>query len=426
MASKTSPKPFSRQRQSEIFLGNLRGKERKIPISFEKLRAAAKKRMSKEAYAYIAGSAGQESTKRANRSGFNQWKIIPRMLRDVSAPNTGISLFGHEYPGPFLLGPIGVLEMVHADADLAVAEAAASEDVPFIFSSQASVSMEKCSSAMSDSPRWFQLYWSTSNELVESFVKRAEKCDCEAIVLTLDTTMLGWRPRDLDLDYLPFLRGKGIAQYTSDPVFHELMETSIAEADEPPKLTFNALKALIRMAKNYPGSFWKNLFSDKPRKAVKTFIECYSRPSLTWNDLSFLRSLTDLPILLKGILNPEDARKAIETNMDGIIVSNHGGRQVDGAISSIEALPEVAEEVRGRVPVLMDSGIRSGSDIFKALALGADAVLLGRPYVYALSVAGKSGVREVIQNFRADFELTMGLSGCRSVKEITKEQLRPQ
>lgn len=424
MDSDSSSKPFSRRRQTEIFLGNLRGNQRSIPISFEKLKAAAKRKMSKEAYAYVAGSAGQETTKSANHSGFDQWKILPRMLRDVSSCDTSISLFGNDYPTPFLLAPIGVLEMAHPKADLAVAKAAAAEGIPYIFSSQASESMEKCSAAMGDSPRWFQLYWSTSNELVESFVQRAENSGCEGIVLTLDTTMLGWRPRDLDLDYLPFLRGMGIAQYTSDPVFQELMETPVSEADDSPKLTLNAIKALIQMAQNYPGGFWNNLLSDKPRKAVKTFIECYSRPSLTWEDLSFLRSLTDLPIILKGVLDPQDARKAIEADMDGIIVSNHGGRQVDGAVSAIETLPDITDEVQGKIPVLMDSGIRSGGDIFKALALGADAVLLGRPYVYALAVAGETGVREVIQNYRADFELTMGLSGCKSVNEITKDRLR--
>jgi lactate 2-monooxygenase len=424
MAGSSSDKSYARQRQSEIFLGNLRGRERTVPISFDKLKSAAKQQMSDEAFAYVAGSAGRESTKRTNRHGFEKWKIIPRMLRDVSSCNTSITLFGQDYPTPFLLAPIGVLEMAHNAADLAVAEAAASENIPFIYSSQASVSMEKCSTAMGDSPRWFQLYWSTSNELVESFVRRAEKCGCEGIVLTLDTTRLGWRPRDLDLDYLPFLRGMGIAQYTSDPVFQELMQTSIAESDESPSLTFSSLKALIQMAQNYPGGFWSNLLSEEPRRAVKTFIECYSRPSLTWDNLSFLRSLTDLPIILKGILDPKDAQKAVQANMDGIIVSNHGGRQVDGAISSIEALPDIIKEVKHDLPVLLDSGIRSGGDIFKALSLGADAVLLGRPYVYALAVAGRAGVREVIQNYRSDFELTMALAGCRNINEITADRLQ--
>lgn len=420
---KTSDPSYGRRRQTEIFLGNIRGNKRAIPISFQKLKAKASRQMSARAFAYVAGSAGQESTKQANKTAFKQWKIVPRMLRDVSSCDTSISLFGNTYPSPFLLAPIGVLEMAHPEADLAVAKAAANTDVPFIFSSQASVPMEETAKAMQESPRWFQLYWSTSNELVESFVRRAEQSGCEAIVLTLDTTMLGWRPRDLDLDYLPFLRGKGIAQYTSDPVFKELMESEQAGTDEAPSLSWNAIKALIRMAKHYPGGFWSNLFSDKPRKAVQTFISCYSRPSLEWSDLKFLRDLTDLPILLKGILDPRDARKAIEANMDGVIVSNHGGRQVDGAISAIEALPTITKEVSGEVPVLMDSGIRSGGDIFKALALGADAVLLGRPYVYALAVAGEAGVQEVIQNYRADFQLTMGLSGCRNIDDISEDFL---
>lgn len=419
-----SGKPFSRQRQTDIFLGSLRGKSRTIPTSFDKLRDAAKKRMSKEAFAYIAGSAGCEATKISNRSDFNKCKITPSMLNDVSECNTDISLFGNQYPVPFLLAPIGVLDMAHPGADLAVAKASAGEGVPFIFSSQASVDMETCSSVMGNSPRWFQLYWSTSNDLVESFVQRAESCGCEAIVLTLDTTMLGWRPRDLDLDYLPFLRGRGIAQYTSDPIFRELMKTSLGDADERPKLILSSIKALIKMAKNYPAGFWSNLFSEEARRAVKTFIECYSRPSLTWDDLSYLRSLTDLPILLKGILNPEDARKAVEGNMNGIIVSNHGGRQVDGAVSAIEALPDIAAEVHGDIPILMDSGVRSGSDMFKAIALGADAVLLGPPYTYALAIAGEQGVKEIIQNYRAEFELTMALSGCRSVEEINTDRLQ--
>lgn len=424
MASSSSPKSFSRQRQSDIFLGSLRGNTRSIPIDFEQLRTKAENSLSKEAYAYIAGSAGREATKKANRSAFDKWKIMPRMLNDVSICDTGVKLFGNHYPAPFLLAPIGVLDMAHPKADLAVAKASAQEEIPFIFSSQASVDMETCSSVMGNSPRWFQLYWSTSNELVESFVRRAESCGCEAIVLTLDTTMLGWRPRDLDLDYLPFLRGRGIAQYTSDPVFKKLMKSEIGDADDDPKLTWESVKALINMAKNYPGGFWSNLLSEEPRRAVKTFIECYSRPSLTWDDLSFLRSLTDLPIILKGILSPNDARRAIEHSMNGIIVSNHGGRQVDGSISAIEALPAITDEIDGQIPVLMDSGIRTGADMFKAIALGADAVLLGRPYVYALSIAGAQGVQEVIQNYRADFELTMALSGCRSVGEITSQLLQ--
>jgi lactate 2-monooxygenase len=378
--------------------------------------------MSPEGFAYVAGGAGLESTIRANRDAFERRRIVPRMLRDVSARELSVELFGRRLPAPLALAPIGVLEMAHAEADLAVARAAASAGVPMIFSNQASRPMEECAAAMGDAPRWFQLYWSTSNELVESFVLRAGEAGCEAIVLTLDTTMLGWRLRDLDLAYLPFLRGKGIAQYTHDRVFRELL-TDEAAGHGGGRPTLAALRALVEMTRAYPGRFWPNLRSPLPRAAVRRFTEIYSRPSLTWDDLTFLRERTSLPILLKGILHPDDARAAIECGMDGVIVSNHGGRQVDGAIGSLDALPGVVEAVGGRVPVLLDSGIRGGADVFKALALGATAVLIGRPYAYGLAAAGEEGVRQVIANFVADFDLTMGLAGCRSVSEITPETL---
>ena len=177
---------------------------------------------------------------------------------------------------------------------------------------------------------------------------------------------------------------------------------------------------LVELTKAYPGHFWKNLRSSKPRAAVQQFIEIYSRPSLMWDDLHFLRKLTKLPILLKGVLSP-DARRAVDHGMDGIVVSNHGGRQVDGAIATLDALPGIVEAIDGRTPVLLDSGIRGGADAFKALALGATVVCIGRPYVYALAIAGQLGVQEVIRNLMADFDLTMGLAGCASVHEITPE-----
>jgi lactate 2-monooxygenase len=277
---------------------------------------------------------------------------------------------------------------------------------------------------MGDAPRWFQLYWSTSNELVESLVGRAEACGCEAIVVTLDTTMLGWRSRDLAMAYLPFLRGMGIAQYTSDPVFQRLIADAPDGRSTPtPRRNLAALGTLIKLVRRYPGRFWPALRSGRARRAVERFVEIYSRPSLTWEDLTFLRDRTRLPILLKGILHPDDARRAIDAGMDGILVSNHGGRQLDGAIATIDALPAVVEAVDGRVPILLDSGVRGGADIFKALALGAAAVCIGRPYLWGLAVGGESGVREVIRNFVADFDLTMGLAGCRSVAEIGPEAL---
>ncbi|TMK70262.1 MAG: lactate 2-monooxygenase [Actinobacteria bacterium] len=406
-----------RKRQIEIYVGGVRGRRPSVPADSAKLERFAQRVLRPEAFAYLAGGAGLEETMRANREAFERRRIVPRMLRDVSTRDTTIELFGRTLPLPFLLAPVGVLELAHRDADLAVARAAAAEGVPMIFSNQASRPMEECAAAMGDSPRWFQLYTSTSDELVASFLRRAEDCGCEALVVTLDTTMLGWRVRDLDLTYLPFLRGKGIAQYTSDPVFRRLVEeTPPPTLEERPNLA--ALAAVVELARSHPGSFWRNVRSAKPRTAARLFIEIYSRPTLTWADLPAIRSATSLPILLKGILHSEDARLAVEAGMNGIVVSNHGGRQVDGAIASLDALAAVVEAVGDRVPVLLDSGVRGGADVFKALALGARAVLIGRPYTYGLALAGEEGVRQVIRNFAADFDLTMGLAGCRSVAEI--------
>ncbi len=408
------------ERQMDIYLGGVSGIRPRVPLDVEKLERGARRAMSKEAFAYVAGGAGNEDTVAANRAGFRRRRIVPRMLRDVSERDTSVELFGRRLPGPFLLAPVGVLELAHRDADRAVAAAARTEGVPMIFSNQASAPMESCAELLGDGPRWFQLYWSSSNELVESFVRRAEACGCGAIVVTLDTTILGWRPRDLAPAFLPFLRGKGIAQYTSDPVFRRLMkEQSEGDAEgREPRPTPAALRTLIQLTRRYPDRFLRTLISGSGRAAVQRFVEIYSRPSLTWEDLPFLRERTELPILLKGILHPDDARRAVEAGMQGVIVSNHGGRQVDGAIATIDALPAVVEAVDGRVPVLLDSGVRGGADAFKALALGATAVLVGRPYVYGLAIAGERGVREVLQNYMADFDLTMGLAGCRSTAEI--------
>jgi lactate 2-monooxygenase len=414
-----------RRRQIEVYVGGVRGRRPRVPADLTELERFAQRVLRPEAFAYLAGGAGLEDTMRANRAAFERHRIVPRMLRDVSSRDTSIELFGRTLPLPFLLAPVGVLELAHREADVAVARAAAAEGVPMIFSNQASRPMEACAEEMGNAPRWFQLYTSTSDELVRSFLARAEACGCEAIVVTLDTTMLGWRVRDLDLTYLPFLRGKGVAQYTSDPVFQKLVDESPApELEERPNLA--ALAAVVDLARSHPGSFWGNLRSAKPRTAARLFIEIYSRPTLTWADLPAIRSATSLPILLKGILHADDALRAVDAGMDGIVVSNHGGRQVDGAIASLDALPAVVDAVGDRVPVLLDSGVRGGADVFKALALGARAVLIGRPYTYGLALAGEEGVREVIRNFAADFDLTMGLAGYRSIAEIGPEALTRQ
>jgi lactate 2-monooxygenase len=398
-----------RARQTAIYLGGVSGRRPRVPVDPGRLEQKAEETMRPDAFAYVAAGAGSEETLRANRAAFERRRIVPRMLRDVSERDTGVELLGRRLDSPFLLAPIGVLELAHRGADLAVAGAARAEGVPMILSSQASRSMEACAEALGDSPRWLQLYWSSVDELVESFVGRAEACGCEAIVVTLDTTILGWRPRDLEPAFLPFLRGKGIAQYTSDPVFRRLASDRQGGGDTPTPLpTPSALRTLFQVRRA----------SDLGRAAVQRFIEIYSRPSLTWDDLPFLRERTRLPILLKGILHPDDAAQAVDAGMDGIVVSNHGGRQVDGSIATLDALPGVVQAVGGRVPVLLDGGVRGGADAFKALALGASAVLIGRSYVYGLALAGEAGVREVIQNLEADFDLTMGLAGCRSVAEI--------
>ena len=416
-----------RRRQREIYVSGVAGRKPAVPVAWPALEAAAKEAMNPAAWAYIAGGAGRESTMDANRAAFERWRIVPRVLRDVSERNLSIELFGRRLASPLLLCPIGVLEMVHPEADLAVARAAAALGIPFIFSNQASVPMESCAAVMGEGPRWLQLYWNRSNDVVASLVRRAEACGCGAIVLTLDTTMLGWRPRDLDLGSLPFMQGQGIAQYTSDPVFRAEVAAaarapaSRAGAGPRPPLSLQTIATALAQKVHHPGGLWRNLASRTPRAAVERFMSTYSRPSLEWSELKFLRQHTHLPLLLKGVLHPDDARRAVELGVDGLVVSNHGGRQIDGALAALDALPQVAEAVNGRIPVLVDSGVRGGADVFKALALGATAVCLGRPYVYGLALAGERGAGEVMANVLAEFDLTLGLAGCRNVTEITRD-----
>jgi lactate 2-monooxygenase len=414
------------EQQRNIYLQGLSGHPPIVPTDPIALAQKAQQKMTPEAFAYVAGGAGRELTVKRNREAFGQWQIKPRMLRDVSDYDTSVSLLGHQLPAPICLAPVGVLDLCHPQADLAVGRAAAELGIPFIFSNQASVAMEDVSTAMGTGLRMFQLYWSKSNELVASLVSRAEACGCQAIVVTLDTTMLGWRLRDLDQAYLPFLRGKGIAQYVSDPVFQRLLDEPEEEGLMKPetKLTLATLKAVWQLINNYPGSFWTNLRSGRPMRAVRQFTNMYTNPSLSWKDLPFLREHTKLPIILKGIHHPDDARRAIDAGVDGLIISNHGGRQVDGAVSTIEMLPAIKAVVDKDFPLLLDSGVRTGADVFKALALGATAVCIGRPYAYGLALAGQAGVKAVLENLWADFELTMRLSGCSSVSAISEEYLK--
>jgi len=411
---------FGRDIQSAIFRNGSTGLKPAIPAGWSDLESAAKKAMSREAWAYVAGSAGNESTEAANRAAIDRWKIVPRVLRDVDQRDLSIELLGHRYPTPLLAAPVGVLGMVDKQADIAVGRAAARLGVPYILSTQASVPMERVAEAMGDAPRWFQLYWSTSDELVESFVQRAEKSVAHAIVVTLDTHMLGWRPRDLSLGYLPFAHGKGIAQYTSDPVFRRLVEKRIARSEPSAKARIRpaTIRTLLDMTRNYPDG---SLRSPLPRASVDTFLDVFSRSTLTWENLAWLRERTTLPIVLKGIQHPDDASRALAAGIDGLIVSNHAGRQIDNALGSLDALPGIAERVNGAVPVLFDSGIRSGADMFVALALGASAVCVGRAYTYGLAIAGEQGAYEALRNIIAEFDIVLGLAGYASASSILRE-----
>ncbi|MGE6754206.1 lactate 2-monooxygenase [Rossellomorea sp. NPDC071047] len=368
--------------QNEIYQRKVRPS---IPFRFEELEQKAREKLEDGPYYYVAGGAGGEDTMRANRNAFNRWQIVPRMLNNVENRDLKVTLLGEVYSSPLMLAPIGVQSIVHPDGELASARAASSMNVPFIASSASTYTMEEIASVMGNSRRWFQLYWSNDREIAASMLGRAEASGYSAIVVTLDAPMMAWRESDLENAYLPFLSGEGVGNYVNDPVFRSMLK-------DPPEVDAKAAATL-----------WARVFGNA---------------SLTWDDLEFLRDHTSLPILLKGILHPEDANLAIVHGMDGIIVSNHGGRQVDGAIGALDSLPKICQVVNGRLPVLFDSGIRRGADVVKALALGASSVLLGRPYMYGLTLAGEQGVKEVIRNVLADLDLTLALSGQASVSEL--------
>lgn len=421
---------FGRLRQNEIYTDGIHRRRPRVPTDHAELERAAKRVMSDRAWAYIAGGAGEGSTMTANRRALDRWAIVPRVLRDVSSRTLEIELFGQRLPAPVLFSPVGAGALAARHADVHIGHAAAELGVPYIFSNQGSAPMETVAAEMdrvrAHAPRWFQLYWSTDDDLVDSLLERAEKMGAAAVAVTLDTTMLGWRPQDLNIGSLPFAQGEGIDQYTSDPRFIEIVADRVraATGGERPDISLGALKTLFSIARNAPGSVLANLRSPEPRTAVQTFLEIYSRPSLNWDDIAGLRDRTTLPIVLKGILHPDDARRAVDLGVDGIIVSNHGGRQVDGSIGSIDALAAIAPVVDGAVKVLVDSGIHTGADVFKALALGADAACIGRPHMYGLALAGADGARDVVANIIAELDLTLGLAGYASIDELNVDALQ--
>ena len=426
-----------RLRQNAIYRAGALGRRPRVPTDPTGLERAARRAMSGDAWAYVAGGAGDGATMRANRAAFDRWALVPRMLRDVSSRDLSVSLLGMRLPTPLLMAPIGAAGLVRRGADEMIGAAASAVGLPYILSSQGSSPMEATARVMGDGSRWYQLYWSTDEALVDSFIGRAEAMGASALVVTVDTTMLGWRPQDLNRGSLPFARGIGIAQYTSDPRFRELVAERVAaggagtrpgRSGARPRPTPGALRTLTSMARELPGGFVDNLRSPHTRAAVETFLAIYSKPSLSWDDLATLRSRTRLPVLLKGVLHPDDARRAVDLGVAGLLVSNHGGRQVDGSVGALDAMVDVVAALGGAgstaVPVILDSGVRSGADVVKALALGAAAVSVGRPHVYGLALDGAAGVQAVLENLVAELDLTLGLCGLRSVADLTPEVLR--
>jgi L-lactate dehydrogenase (cytochrome) len=376
------------QHQNDVYLKGLLGEPPTLPFDWRALQAAAEAAMTPGAVGYVSGGAGAEDTMRANREAFDRWRLVPRMLRGIPAErDLSTTLLGRTLPAPVLLAPVGVLSIVHPDAERAVARAARALGLPMVLSTAASTSMEDVQQDLAGSPAWYQLYWPSDQAVAASLVQRAERAGYQALVVTLDTWQLGWRPRDLDTAYLPFLRGEGIANYTSDPAFRAGLPD--------------------------------------PSQEVLHFLGMFNHPALTWDDLAWLREQTTLPIVLKGVQHPDDAGRAVQAGVDAIVCSNHGGRQVDCAVGSLDALPAVVEAA-GTLPVLFDSGVRTGADAVKALALGAAAVLLARPWVYGLGLAGQAGVEHVLRCFLADLDLQLGLSGHASVADLSRASLAPR
>jgi lactate 2-monooxygenase len=381
---------FGVERETQIYRAGAAGRRPAVPVSPERLEEEAARVLSPATFDYVAGGAGSDATIRANLREFHRWSLRPRMLRDIHERDTRIELFGATLPAPLLLAPVGALGIVHPEAELSVGRASVATGIPMVASTLTTASLEDLAAAMGSAPRWFQLYWGPDRDLNLSLVHRAEKAGYSALVVTLDTRHIGWRERDLAHAYLPFLGGVGLGNYLTDPVFR-------AGLSAPPE--------------------------DDIASAVQKAIGLIGDPTFVWNDLRFLTERANLPVIVKGILHPQDAVEAMEAGANGIIVSNHGGRQVNRSVPALRALPEVVAETGGRVPVLFDSGIRRGSDVVTALALGARAVLLGRPYVFGLALKGEAGVRDVIENLLADFDLTMALCGASRATDISRELL---
>jgi lactate 2-monooxygenase len=376
--------------QLEIFLRGRAGELPAQPVALGELAEALRAGGEPRAVDYVFGGAGAGDTMRANEAAFRRWRIVPRMLRDVAARDLTVTVLGTEMPAPLALAPVGAQELLHPEGDLASARAAAAVGLPMAVSTVSSATLEAIAHA-APGPKWFQLYWPGDLEIMQSLVARAAAAGYRAVIVTLDTPMPGWKPGDLQHGFQPAVHGLGIANYLADPVFRSRLAVA-PEAD--------------------------------PAAALAAFAGVFSNPRLTWADLVSLRDATTLPIALKGILHPDDARRAREHGIDAVVVSNHGGRQVDGELASLDALPAIVDAVGDELELLLDSGVRGGADMLKALALGARAVLLGRPYLWGLGVGGEAGVLAVLRGVLAEFELTLALTGHRSPGELSPAVLR--
>jgi len=378
--------------QLGIYLAGLEGVRPELPMDFRELARRAEEVMSPEIWSYVAGGAGDEATQDANVRAFGRYGVMPRMLTGAAQRDLGVEILGHSLPTPLMFAPVGVIGLCAADGhgDLATARAASATGVPMIASTLTQDPLEDVAAALGETPGWLQLYPPNDRELTESLVRRAEAAGYTAIVITLDTLTLGWRPRDLTLASFPQLKGLCLATYFSDPVFRSRLEAT--PEDDPEAAT----------------GLWAMIFGNQ---------------SLTWDDLSWFRSLTTLPVLLKGICSPDDARRAVDAGVDGIYCSNHGGRQANGGLPALDCLADVVDAA-GDLPVVFDSGVRSGPDVLKALALGATAVAIGRPYAYALAVGGQAGIEHVVRCLLAELDLTMAIDGYATLAELTRDAIR--
>ncbi len=377
--------------QLEIYLNGLGGVLPTLPMGFPELEERARASLPPSVWSYVAGGAGDERTQRANVEAFDRWGLIPRMLVGAKARDLSVDLFGMRLPSPVFLAPIGVIGLCDqaGHGDLATARAAARTGVPMVASTLSVDPLEQVAAEMGETPGFFQLYTPTDRDLAASLVTRAEKAGFKGIVVTLDTWITGWRPRDLAMSNFPQLRGHCLANYTSDPVFR----ASLARGQE-----------------------------EDPSAVVMRFVQVFGNP-LTWDDLPWLRSLTTLPLILKGICHPDDARRARDAGIDAIYCSNHGGRQANGGLPALDMLPEVVTAADG-LPVLFDSGVRGGADIIKALALGATAVGIGRPYAYGLALGGADGIVHVLRMLLAEADLIMAVDGYPALADLTPAALR--